>query len=165
MIHQLSYQTTDLQLLPLQKAHATFIKLLLNTTGWLNNIGNRHVYTLNDAHRYIEKTEQIPAAYYWVIFHKQTQQCVGLNTMLKRNYLPHADIGFALLPQFMGKGIAYQSTQILLQKQLPIWGTIAGITLPANSPSINLLTKLGLVFKRSMQQDNEWLLVFETVNS
>lgn len=150
MIHHQIYKNAHIELEPLQANHALFIKSLLNTRGWIHNIGYRHIHTIADASNYIQKIHQAPLTYYWVIKHLPSQQCVGLNTILIRNYLPHADIGFALLPQFMGKGIAFEASQLLLQHQINQSGTLNGITIPSNTASINLLTKLGMHYKRSI---------------
>ena len=89
---------------------------------------------------------------------------MGMCGIIRRDYLEHPDIGFAFLPQYMGKGYAFEIAYATLRHardklNLP---AICAIVLPENSSSIRLLEKLGLRFVRKMalEGSNEELLLY-----
>jgi len=66
--------------------------------------------------------------------------------LIKRDNLDFPDIGFAFLPEYVGKGYAFEiaSATITYAKdtlKLPI---VYGITMPENASSKKLLEKIGL---------------------
>ena len=71
-----------------------------------------------------------------------------------------------MLPQYAGKGYAYEAASAVLQYAKEILGLkkIVAITLPANHRSVNLLTKLGLVFEKNIifSPKEEELMLFTT---
>lgn len=139
---------------------ASFILELLNTKGWKQFIGERNVNSLQDAERYIHKIIADPAVNYDVVRLKDTKVPVGVLTIIKRDDLPHHDIGFAFLPAFAGKGYAYEAASALLQEP-EVSAThpkMLAICLKDNSRSIHLLEKLGMVFEEEISRDSEILL-------
>jgi RimJ/RimL family protein N-acetyltransferase len=66
--------------------------------------------------------------------------------------LEHADIGFALLPEFEGTGYGYEAASATLAYAKKTLGLekIAAITVKENVNSIHLLEKLGLKFERTV---------------
>ncbi len=135
---------------------------LMNTRGWLEFIGNRNIHTPGDALAYIEKIRKNPATDYWVVKLKNGNASIGLVTFIKRDYLPHPDIGFAFLPAYNGKGYAFEATQALLSKKLENahYEKISAITLAQNDSSIHLLKNLGLHYEKEISIDNETLQVY-----
>src|SRR5512138_1832505 len=95
---------------PLTLQHDRFIFELVNTKGWIEFIGDRQVKSVDDAASYIKKILQNDAIRYWVVRLKNKLQPVGIVTYIRRDYLDYADIGFAFLPEFVGRGYAYEST-------------------------------------------------------
>jgi [ribosomal protein S5]-alanine N-acetyltransferase len=139
-----------------------FVAELVNTEGWLEFIGDRHVHSREDAINYIKKIQNTPDLYYWVVKLKETDTPIGILSFLKRGYLDHFDIGFAFLPAFNGHGYAYEAANVVLSGagKNSKHTTILAVTLPHNSSSIKLLTKLGLHFEKEILQHNEVLLVY-----
>lgn len=153
--------TPQLVLHPLATTDADFILQLLNTDGWKQFIGNRLVTTVEEAIAYIERIAGNANTIYWVVRLKPNKIPIGLVTFIKRDYLPHADIGFALLPQYTGKGYAYEATNAVLNHAIENGETtLQAITLPENTASINLLKKLGFAFEREIEENGEKLQVF-----
>ena len=75
---------------------------------------------------------------------KESQIKIGLCGLLKRDYLPNPDLGFAFLPAHRGQGLAYEAAQGVCeyaQKTLDIRQLLA-ITSPKNERSGRLLTRL-----------------------
>ena len=64
--------------------------------------------------------------------------------------LEHTDIGFALLPDYEGKGFGYESSKVILELAQSKFHLkkVYGITLEHNTGSIKLLEKLGLSFEK-----------------
>jgi ribosomal-protein-alanine N-acetyltransferase len=162
MVLQLS--TERLSLGPLQPIHADFIKTLVNTEGWLTFIGQRNVHSYDDAIAYIEKINNAPGIQYWVVSLKKEETPIGIITFIKRDYLPHHDIGFAFLPGYNGNGYAYEASKAILTvlRSMPGNETILATTLPSNITSIKLLNKLGLTFSKEINVENSTLHLYTT---
>ncbi len=92
-----------LSILDLTLDHAEFMFQLMNTPKWKEFIGDRNIQTVSDASNYIQKILDRPNTDYWVIEQNQGKESIGVVTFMKRDYLDHFDIGFALLPKFMVK--------------------------------------------------------------
>ena len=130
----------------------TFILELLNEPGFLENIGDRQVRTLEEARRYVADG---PAASYaqhgfglWWVGLKATAEPVGICGLIKRDVLDHPDIGYAFLARFSGQGFASEAGAAVLAYGRNALGLtrIVAITKPDNDGSIRLLEKIGLKF-------------------
>ncbi len=164
---QAHYSSSRLNLHKLAFDDQEFIFKLLNTSGWIKNIGNRNIANLEDAANYITKINTNPDYQYWVIRLKSNAEAVGLVTFIKRNYLEDADIGFALLPEFEAMGYAFEAaitilTAVLNETQV---SCVLATTLPSNSASIKLIERLGLKFEKSIHEDQETLSVYKITNA
>ncbi|MEO6686352.1 MAG: GNAT family N-acetyltransferase [Dyadobacter sp.] len=155
--------TTDrLVIKPLSTNDDNFILELVNTEGWIKFIGNRNIGSPTEANAYIQKVLGNKNLFYWVVKLVDDQQAIGIVTFIKRDYLEHHDIGFAFLPTFSKNGYAYEATHAVLnklimeQKLLYILAT----TVPENESSIRLLKKVGLVFEKEIEIENEKLHVY-----
>ena len=131
-----------------------FIVELLNSPGWLQFIGDRNVKTEEAAKNYLLngpiKSYKENGFGLWLVETKGGRIPVGMCGMLKRDTLPNPDIGFAFLPEYNGKGYAFEIAKATLdhalnQLELPL---ISAITVANNSRSIRLLEKIGLRYNR-----------------
>ena len=133
---------------------APFILELLNDPAFLQHIGDKNVRTLDDARDYMRNGPQ--ASYEKLGFGlslvrlKDDKTRIGMCGLLKRDTLPHADIGYAFLPQFRGKGYASEATAatVELAKNTLNLDTIVAIVSRENAASIRVLEKLGLRFEK-----------------
>ena len=161
-------ETDRLQIKPLTITDAPFILVLTNSPGWLEFIGDRGIRNSTDAENYITKG---PAASYvkyghglYMVVLKETGSSIGICGLLQRDTLADKDIGFSFLPEYTGKGYALEAAAAIVQDARERLGIqrIAAITLPANTRSIQLLTKLGLAFEKMVQfpGDKEELMLF-----
>jgi len=133
---------------------AQFVLLLLNEPSFLRFIGDKKVRSLDDARQYILSG---PVASYerngfglYVVELKHSHVPIGMCGLLKREELPHADIGFAFLPDFWNKGFAFEAAAAVLhdaRERLKL-NQILAIVNPDNESSIKLLERLGLRFER-----------------
>lgn len=164
-MHHLKFETERLFIEPMTKKDTDFIYQLVNTEGWLKNIGDRKVNTKEDATAYIEKIVNNSNYTYLVFKQKENQQPLGLVTLIKRDYLEDYDIGFAILPEFEKKGFAYEASQKLMEiiETENICTKVFAITLPENTPSILLIKKLGLTYVNEIHENNETLSVYQKV--
>jgi len=144
-----------------------FIFKLMNSEGWLKNIGDRNIKTHEDAEAYMQKNylgsyEKQGFGPYLVTL-KEDGTPIGSSGLYKRDNLDFPDVGFAFLSEFANKGYAYESAQAVMDyasEKLKLQ-TIVGITLPENTSSIKLLKKLGLSEIGTYKYDDgEELLLF-----
>jgi RimJ/RimL family protein N-acetyltransferase len=147
-------ETERLVLRRLTADDAAFILELLNDPAFLRYIGDKGVRSHADACRYIESG---PVASYerhgfglYRVELKDGGEPIGMCGLLKRDYLPDADIGFALLPRYRSQGYAFESASAVLAHARDTLGLmrVLAITTPDNVASIDLLEDLGFRFER-----------------
>ena len=146
--------TPRLELRRAALSDAAFFLALLNDPSWLENIGDRGVRSPVDAQRYI--TDNIQAAYrslgygMYVVELKGSGRPTGVCGLVKRDYLPGPDLGFALLPEFTGFGYASEAARAVMvhaQRTLGI-GQLYAIVKRGNHRSVKLLGGLGFRHQR-----------------
>lgn len=155
-------ETNRLYLRPLAVSDAIFMKELLNTEGWLKNIGDRNIHTIADAEAYILKINENKHYFYHVSLLKETNIPIGVVTFMHRAQYHWPDIGFALLPLYAKQGYSYEAANAYLneiKKQKSIT-TVLGFTLQDNIASIRLLEKLGLRFVHFFEEAGESLSLY-----
>ena len=146
-------ETPRLTLRRLQFDDAAFLVDLLNQPSFIENIGDRGVRSIEDAHRYLREG---PMAMYdtfgFGLWHAALKDgaSVGMCGLLKRDNLPDADVGYAFLPQFWGQGFAYEAAAATLSHGARKFGLtrVLGVVSEGNSGSIRVLEKLGMSFER-----------------
>lgn len=156
--------TTERLLLgTLQISDAAFIRELVNSAGWLEYIGDRHVKSLDDAIAYINKILISDHITYWVVRLKETLQPIGIITKIKRETLQNSDIGFAFLPNYHGFGFAYEATLSVLYHldEVAFKPTFIAMTLAHNQPSVSLLEKLGFEYSCEIIDHGETLALYQ----
>ena len=124
---------------------AAFLLELLNSPGWLQYIGDRGVKNLADARQYL--SNRILKSYtdhgfgLYLMVRKEDQVSLGMCGLIRREGLGDIDIGFALLPEYMGQGYAFEAAAAVMayaRDDLKLERIVA-ITLPVNTNSIRLL--------------------------
>lgn len=157
-----SFTTERLQLNLIHQANSEFILKLVNTAGWIQFIGDRNVHSVDDAKSYIAKLLNTKHLSYWIISTKHEPEPLGIISLIKRDYLDHFDIGFALLPEFQGKGYAYEGARAIMDyaKNILLHKTILATTLPTNINSIKVLQKLNFSFLKEIQHNHQNLHIF-----
>jgi ribosomal-protein-alanine N-acetyltransferase len=146
-------KTLRLVLRHLTEDDAPFILELLNEPGFIDNIGDRGVRDLEGARRYV--TEGPGASYQrngfglWLTALRDTGEPVGICGLVKREGLEDADIGYAFLQRFWGRGYAREAAQAVLDHARQVIGLpkVVAITTPGNAGSIAVLEKIGLKFE------------------
>lgn len=146
-------ETDRLVLRRLSVEDAGFILELLNEPAWIRFIGDRGVRTLEDARAYIQKGPMEMYArcgFGLYLTELKDGTPLGLCGLVKRDFLPDADLGFAFLSRFWGKGYAYEAASAVMTHAKATLGLqrIVAITTPDNESSIALLEKAGFAFER-----------------
>lgn len=145
-----------------------FFLELVNTPHWLKYIGDRKIKTVKDAKTYLRNVTLKSFTDFGFGFYKlqikDTNKTIGICGLVKRKQLDDVEIGFALLPEYEGKGFGYEASLSVLELAKETFGLkkITAITLPTNISSIKLLEKLGLTFEKKVKpfEDDEELLLF-----
>lgn len=138
-----------------------FIFRLVNSRDWITFIGDRNVHSAESALAYIQKILVTENFYYWVIREKLSDASVGIISFIKRSYLPHFDVGFALLPEYYKHGYATEAAKGVIASYSKLGHpTILATVIPTNARSIQLLEKLGFALERELEVDKTTLQLF-----
>jgi [ribosomal protein S5]-alanine N-acetyltransferase len=142
-------ETERLAIRRIDLGDAAFMIDMLNDPGFLANIGDRGVRTVEQAEDYIR--ERILASYEahgFAMFRvalKDSDEPVGTVGFVRRDGLDGPDLGFAFLEAHTGKGYGREAARALMawgRETLGI-GPLLAITAPDNAASAALLLKLG----------------------
>ncbi|PHN07287.1 GNAT family N-acetyltransferase [Flavilitoribacter nigricans] len=169
-VEQTVLETERLVLERFTLQHGTFILELVNSPGWLQYIGDKGIRELEAAEQYIREGPMTAYAQYGygfsVVSLKEDRTPIGGCGLIRRAGLEYPDIGFALLPEYSGKGYAFEiaSATLAHAKTELLIPRILGITLPTNTRSIHLLNRIGLNFARMIRLpgDEAELMLFQT---
>ena len=147
-------QTERLNLRELTLDDAPFILTLLNEPSFLRFIGDKKVRTLEAARQYLLNGPMASYAHQGfglnLVELNDSHTPIGICGLLKREELPDPDIGFAFLPDFWGKGFAYEAAVAVMndaRERLKL-NRVLAIVNPDNDASIKLLERLGMKFER-----------------
>lgn len=147
------YLTERLNIRPVTVEDAPFILELMNTPKWIQFIGDRNVSTVEEAGNYI-KDKAFPQLEKYghtnnVVIRKEDQVKLGTCGLYHREDREDPDIGFAFLPQFEGKGYAYEASHRIMVAAKEDFGLteLRAYTLEDNTSSRKLLEKLGFNLK------------------
>ena len=140
-----------LRRLTLSDADAQFMLRLVNDPGWLANIGDRNVRDLEQSRAYIQKTLDMYEKYGFgslMAELKETGEPIGTCGLVKRDSVEDVEVGYALLPQFRGRGLAIEGAKAVLDyaREVLKLPRVAAIVTPANRESIKVLERIGLSF-------------------
>ncbi len=145
-------ETERLLLRQFRLTDAEFILGLLNDPSFLRFIGDKGVRTLDDAQAYLTNG---PIASYarlgfglYLTLRKSDSMPLGMCGLLRRDYLPDPDIGFAFLPDYCGKGFARESAGAVIAQGRDLFGLsrLLAVTSLDNRSSIRLLERLDFRF-------------------
>ena len=163
-------ETERLRLRKFTLEDTSFILQLLNTEGWIQFIGDRNVKTDEDAKNYLKngplKSYDQNGFGLSMVELKDEKIPMGMCGLLKRDTLEDVDLGFAFLPEFMGKGYALEIADACLHfafHNLNMKRVVA-ITVPENKSCISLLSKLGMTHEKNiiLPGDSKELAFFTT---
>jgi RimJ/RimL family protein N-acetyltransferase len=150
-------ETDRLVLHYLTVGDAEFVLRLVNDPSFIANIGDRGIRSVEQAANYLLDG---PISSYrnhgfgpYLVTLKDQSTPIGLCGLLKRVQFEDADLGYAVLPEFWRKGLTFEAASAVLDygyDALELRRTL-GLVSPDNTPSINLLEKLGFQFSELRQ--------------
>ena len=150
-------ETQRLRLRHLATDDAPFMLELMNDPGYIRNIGDRQVRTLEQASQYVLRH---PVASYeqygfglYLVESKLSGGGLGICGLLRRDCHPDVEVGFAFLPAARGQNYAFESARAVIDygaSSLRLERIVA-LAAPDNTPSIRVLEKLGFRFDRIVQ--------------
>ncbi len=146
----LQLETDRLLLRPTRKEDADFIIDLLNAPTFLHFIGDRRVRTIADGEKYIDEKingqlRRLGFSNYTIV-RKSDGSRLGTCGLYARPGVPGIDLGYALLPQFEGKGYATEAARKMLDTAFRVFKipVVRAYTTRENVGSQHVLEKLGL---------------------
>lgn len=151
-------------------ADAEFIVRLLNDPSFIDNIADKGVRTLDDARTYLRDG---PLASYarhgfglWLVALSEGGDPIGICGLIRRDGLDGVDLGYALLPEFCGRGYALEAAAgVVAHARAALGlGSLLAIVNEDNAPSIRLLAKLGFQYQRMVRLagDTHDVCLFQT---
>lgn len=149
--------TERLLLRELVLTDAPFILELLNEPGFVHFIGDKGVRDLAGAENYLRTGPLASYAHHGFGLLTVTLKDgppVGICGLLQRDFLPHPDLGYALLARHTRQGYAHEAAAAVLRDARDRLGlaTLHAITAFRNPDSVKLLGKLGFDFVEFIQQ-------------
>lgn len=154
---------------------AAFFLELVNSPNWLRFIGDRNTKTIEDAKKritegHLKSYKDYRFGFYKLLLKSENNKPIGTCGLIKRDTLEHVDIGFAMLPEYEGKGFGFESSVAImdLAKNKFQLDKVVAITLETNTNSIKLLEKLGLSYEKRVkpfEDDKELLLFAKNLNT
>ena len=167
-IHK-GFETQRLVVRPTSIDDAEFIFELMNTPAWIRNIGDRKITSVEKAKNYIltrmlPQLERLGYGNYTII-RKNDDLKIGICGLYERAGLEGIDIGFALLPEHVGVGYAFEAANTLKNAAFNTFGlkVMYAITAKDNTSSHKLLERLGLELSgtKRLPGDDEELLLYK----
>lgn len=160
------FETPRLILSETQVSDAPFILKLLTDESFIQNIGDKGIKTLEECKAHIEDKflwhYQTYGFGMYLTCLKSTGEPIGVCGLVKRDSLDCPDVGYALMPEFAGKGYATEAAMAAMDYGHNTLGIkrIVGITSTENKASIHVLEKLGLKFEKMVpySEDEESML-------
>ncbi len=132
-----------------------------NDPAFMRNVGDRGVRTLTEASEALTNGPLKLYADYgygpYRVALEDSDEAIGICGLFKRENLDDPDIGFALLPNYCGKGLAFEAATAVAKHARDGLGLqrMTAIVSPQNSASIGLIEKLGLQVERLLTMPGE----------
>lgn len=130
---------------------APFLLRLVNEPGWIRNINDPGVRSVDDALAWAEgrlfKAYRELGHGFWAVQRRGDGVLVGMCGLFRRPALPEPDLGYALLAEYEGHGYALEAARgcVAHARTERGWPTLMAITAVDNPRSVALLGKLGFV--------------------
>ena len=156
-----SFQSERLIIRPTLEQDAELIYQLMNSPKFIKYVGDRQLYSVEDAEKYIQDKmlPQLHSLGYsnYSLINKKNGAKIGICGLYDREGLDGIDIGFGILPPYEGLGYAFESSSRIIKagfEELEI-SEIKAITNKENISSQYLLVKLEFELKGTIMLPNE----------
>lgn len=140
---------------------ANIMLAIWNDPAFVRHVGDRGIRTLEQAQAALAEGvlklwDEFGYGPYCMIL-KSSESAVGICGLFRRENLEHPDIGFAVLPQFCGLGLASEAADAVInyaRDELDL-KILTAIVAPDNDASVRLIEKLGFSFNRGITMPGE----------
>jgi RimJ/RimL family protein N-acetyltransferase len=139
---------------------AALMLAVWNDPDFVRHVGDRGIRTLDQARHTL--VHGILAMYRdhgygpYRVSGKDGDEPMGICGLFLRDYLDDPDIGFCLLPEFCGKGYAFEASLAVLDEAKTMGlERVTAIVSPGNAASIGLTEKLGLSLAERIRPPGE----------
>ena len=156
---ELTTQRLELSWLTLDDTPLMFA--VWNDPAFVRHVADRGIRTLEQARAAVEAGPLRLYAEYGYgplrVRRRADAADMGICGLFRRDGLEEPDIGFAILPEFCGKGYAFEASAAVLEYARGTLGlsSVTAIVAPQNEASIGLLEKLGMRFERPIRMPGE----------
>lgn len=153
------FTTKRLNIRQVNNNDAAHLLRLMNSEGFINNIGDKQVTNEKQVIELIKSrySAEYPNFGMFIVEDKISKQWLGTVSLIQRIFLPYPDIGYAFLPEFYRKGYAFEASLGLIEYcKKQGYNYLYGVVDDFNLASINLLKKL------QFQEDGTVLMEGET---
>ena len=156
-----SLETDRLLLKRLTLDDADLMLKIWNDPAFIRYVGDRGIRTLEEARLALEDGAFALYRKYgygpYAMSLKVEGARVGICGLFRRENLEHPDIGFAVLPDFCGNGLAGEAAVAVMAHARDDLGIdyLTAIVSPRNHASVSLIQKLGLEFQRGITMPGE----------
>ena len=161
MANYKNFETERLLIRPTSTEDATFILDLYNSPKYIAFVGNKNLVTKADAELYIEnrmitQLKRLGFSNYTVI-RKSDKIRIGCVGLYDREGVNGIDIGYSFLPNYEGKGYAFEAAAALKSAAKNSFSLkkLKAITVKENTGSRKLLEKLGFSFEEIIHIPND----------
>lgn len=161
-------ESARLRLRQIRPDDAPLILEVLTDPDFMKNVGDRGVHDLPAANRYIADSVRSSYAAHgfglYLVELRAGATPLGICGLLRRDWHPDAEIGFAFVPRTRGHGYALEAARATLDfaRNGLCLRRIVALTAPHNQRSIRLLEQLDFRRERSLRlapQGPDWLLL------
>ena len=153
--------TERLELRWLTPDDAPMMLAVWNDPAFMRYVGDRGVRTLEQARAALDaglfKLYQDYGYGPFRVRRREDGADLGICGLFRRDGLDEPDIGFAILPDYCGRGFAFEASVAVLDhaRDALRLSCVTAIVSPQNDASIGLLEKLGLRFDRSIRMPGD----------
>ncbi|MDJ0904707.1 MAG: GNAT family N-acetyltransferase [Woeseiaceae bacterium] len=147
-------ETERLTLHEMTPADAGLMLAIWNDPAFVRHVGDRGIRTLDEAQDAMSKGilrlyEEYGYGPYRVVL-KDSGDAIGICGLFRRDGIDIPDIGYATLPDYCGRGYAFEAASAVIEYSRSVLGIgrLIAIISPDNAASIGLIGKLGFEFER-----------------
>jgi ribosomal-protein-alanine N-acetyltransferase len=153
--------TERLELRWLTPDDAPLMLAVWNDPAFVRHVGDRGVRTLEQSRTALETgLLKLYSDFGYGPFRVRRREDgadLGIAGLFRREGLDEPDIGFAILPDFCGRGFAFEASLAVLEHARNVLrlSNVTAIVSPQNQASIGLLEKLGLHYERPIRMPDD----------
>ena len=161
-------ETARLTLHKMTLADAGLMLAIWNDPAFVRHVGDRGIRTLDEAEEamcqgILRLYEEFGYGPYRMAL-KESGNAVGICGLFRRDGLDVPDIGYATLPEYCGRGYAFEAASAVIEHTRSALGIerLIAIISPDNAASIGLIGKLGFEFERMhrMHDDDDDVSIY-----